>query len=36
MEKSKKLKKEIKLDFDTPKVMHHDVASHFVAFTETW
>ena len=31
--KSKKLKKEIKLDFDTPKVMHHDVASHFVAFT---
>jgi len=31
--KSKELKKEIKLDFDTPKVMHHDVASHFVAFT---
>ena len=30
---SKELKKEIKLDFDTPKVMHHDVASHFVAFT---
>jgi len=31
--KSKELKKEIKLDFDTPKVMHHDVASNFVAFT---
>ena len=31
--KSKKLKKEIKLDFETPKVLHHDVASHFVAFT---
>ena len=31
--KSKELKKEIKLDFDTPKVMHHDVASDFVAFT---
>ena len=31
---SKELKKEIKLDFDTPKVLHHDVASHFVAFTE--
>ena len=30
---SKELKKEIKLDFDTPKVMHHDVASNFVAFT---
>ena len=31
--KSKKLKKEIKLDYKTPKVMHHDVASHFIAFT---
>jgi len=31
--KSKKLKKEIKLDFKTPKVMHHDVADSFIAFT---
>ena len=32
--KSKELKQEIKLDFDTPGVLHHDVASHFIAFTE--
>lgn len=31
--KSKKVKKEIKLDFKTPKVMHHDVADGFIAFT---
>ena len=31
---SKELKQEIKLDFDTPSVLHHDVASHFIAFTE--
>ena len=31
--KSKKVKKEIKLDFKTPKVMHHDVADSFIAFT---
>ena len=31
--KSKELKKEIELDFETPKVFHHDVASNFVAFT---
>ncbi|MBT3827060.1 MAG: hypothetical protein HOF49_04430 [Nitrosomonadales bacterium] len=27
-------KKTIELDFKTPKVQHHDVASHFVAFTD--